>query len=72
VAEEARRLWGWGHDSILLRLNSIEDNGVVSHPFGKGRGMDGAPAADGPDNSMNRRVRLRNLVSCSEWLVSWE
>ena len=46
VAAEARGLWGCGHGLILPRLNSIEDNGVVSHPFRNERGMDGAPAAE--------------------------
>jgi hypothetical protein len=45
VAEGARGVEGWGHGTILPRLSSIEDNGVVSHPFRKERGMDGAPSA---------------------------
>jgi len=54
VAEGVRRLWGKGHGTILLRLNSIEDNEVVSHPFRKERGMDGAPAAEWMGHPLRR------------------
>jgi hypothetical protein len=47
VAAEARGLWGCGHGLILPRLNSIEDNGVVSHPFRNERGMDVHPRRNG-------------------------
>ncbi len=52
--------------------NSSGLDGAPKPTIRKERGMDGAPTAEGQENSMNRRGLRGNLVSRSEWLVEWE